>query len=61
MKKFYYFILVFALLFVSCEKEPIEPIETQQEVVDTVEEEIRLYGEWLLIDAKMYVENMETY
>jgi len=61
MKKFYYFILVFALLFISCEKEFIDPIETQEEVVDTVEQEIRLYGEWLLIDAKMYVENMETY
>ena len=60
MKKFYYFILIFALFFVSSQKESITPTETQK-VVDTTKEEIRLYGEWLLLDAKMYVENIETH
>tara|TARA_B100000927_G_scaffold51349_1_gene38172 strand:+ start:249 stop:830 length:582 start_codon:yes stop_codon:yes gene_type:complete len=59
MKKFYYIPLLLLLFFVSCKKETIEPIDTQETVEST--DEIRLYGEWLLLDAKMYIENLETH
>ncbi len=60
MKKFYNILLMFMFFFVSCEKETIEPVQTEEVSVTPVEE-IRIYGKWLLLDAKMYVENIETH
>lgn len=58
MKSFIYVILAVILsLTVSCKKEDIQP-----NVDPPVEQnqEIRIYGKWLLIGGSMYMTNMET-
>ncbi len=50
-------ILLFAFLsLISCEKELPPPIEEPI----PVEETISVFGDWLLVDGKMYIENLET-
>jgi len=61
MKKFFYILIAISLTFVSCKKEVIEPINNEVEETSKVDEEIRIYGKWVLIDAIMYVENLETH
>lgn len=56
MKKFIYILIAISVL-VSCKKEEIKPIEEPKKV----ENEIRIYGKWILLDATMYVENLETH
>jgi hypothetical protein len=60
MKKFFYILLALSLVLVSCKKEEIKPVEEEQEEAGQVDEEIRIYGKWVLVDATMYVENLET-
>ena len=57
MNKLIVVLVSFLLVFTSCKKEDIKPND-QVEVIG--EEGIVLYGEWKLLDGKMYVENMET-
>ena len=59
MKKIAVFILLaLSLAFTSCEKQVIEPNIPPETV--TVNVEVDLYGEWVLRDGKMYMENLET-
>jgi len=60
MKNFIYLLIAATFLFTSCSKETIEPVN--QEVIEngTIEEGILLYGEWILLDGQMYIENMDT-
>ena len=60
MKKFLFLFLVASLLFTSCKKEDITPINQEIEEVGTIEEGILIYGEWKLLSGKMYVHNLET-
>lgn len=54
------FILIFAVIlglgFTSCQKEEIKPNNS----VEMVDETIEIFGEWVLVDGKMYMENLET-
>jgi hypothetical protein len=61
MKKFFYILIAISITFVSCKKEVIEPINNEVEETSKIDEEIRIYGKWVLIDAIMYVENLETH
>ncbi len=58
MKQFIY-LIVFLFVLISCEKEEINP----NNVTPTEEapQEIRLYGEWLLVGGTLYLENIETH
>jgi hypothetical protein len=60
MKRFIYILISATILFTSCTKE--EPLQPNQGVVENaiIEEGILLYGEWKLLDGKMYVDNLET-
>jgi hypothetical protein len=57
MKRFFYLIIASTILLTSCKKEEL-PQPRVEEVV--IEDEIRIYGEWILIDAKMYVDISAT-
>jgi hypothetical protein len=51
-----------AILFVSCKKEDDITPWPNDEFPDTTQmETMSIYGEWLLLDAYMYVENLETH
>lgn len=56
--------LIFGLLVLvflsSCTKEDVKPISEEVNDAGLINEEIRLYGKWLLLDATMYIENLET-
>ena len=52
------FVLALTLTFASCQKENIQP--NPVEVVEIEESGIDLYGEWVLLDGQMFIENMET-
>lgn len=58
MKNLFYILIASTFLFTSCKKEEIKPINEVEQV--EIEEGILLYGEWKLLDGKMYIENMET-
>lgn len=58
MKQFFYILLALTLTFASCKKD--EPLVKQEQTEEVVQEDIRIYGEWILLDAKMFVENLET-
>jgi len=61
MKRLFFILtLAFSIGLVSCQKEDITP--NQDEVVDagTIEQEISIFGEWKLLDGKMFMENIET-
>jgi hypothetical protein len=58
MKNLLFIVSIIFLTFTSCTKEVIEP---RVEEVQIVEEEVRIYGKWLLLDATMYIENLETH
>jgi len=57
--KWFYLVVVVILMptFVSCKKEVIEPNSVEE---NSYIEEIRLYGQWLLLDGFTYVENLTT-
>jgi hypothetical protein len=57
MKKFFYILLAFTLTFTSCKKETLE-LATQEEVV--VQEDLRIYGKYVLLSGEMFVTNLET-
>jgi hypothetical protein len=57
MKSLIYIIISACLVLVSCKKENIQP---NQQVSNQVNQEIGLYGKWLLVGGSMYVENIET-
>ena len=61
MKKYLFIIGIAFLGLSSCKKETIEPVGQEVENAGTVEEEIRIYGKWVLLEATMYVENLETH
>lgn len=61
MKTLFYLILGLFLILTSCKKEEIEPISQEVEETTQIDDEIRLYGKWVLLDAKMYIENLETH
>jgi hypothetical protein len=48
--------LIFGFTLTSCHKEEVTPPNTLIEEVET----ISVFGEWLLVDGKMYMENLET-
>lgn len=56
MKTFFRLILLLSLTLTSCQKEVIVP----NDEVEVVEAGILIYGDWVLEDAKMYVNNLET-
>jgi hypothetical protein len=58
MKSIIYILFLSTIALTSCKKEVITPNEPIQET--PTEEGILLYGEWVLLDGKMYVENLET-
>ncbi len=60
MKKFLLIFLIASLVFTSCTKEEIKPINQRLEDAGTNEEGILIYGEWKLLSGKMYVHNLET-
>ena len=60
MKNLIYILLAFSLVFTSCKKESLTPINDEVVEAGTLEEGILLYGEWKLVSGKMYIENMET-
>ena len=57
MKSLIYLIIVASLFLVSCKKENLNP---NPQIPTQVNQEIRLYGKWLLVGGSMYVENIET-
>jgi hypothetical protein len=57
MKSLIYLIIAASLVLVSCKKENLKP---NSQIPTQVNQEIRLYGKWLLVGGSMYVENMET-
>lgn len=57
MKSLFYLIIATTLVLVSCKKENIEP---NPQVPTEINQEIRLYGKWVLVGGSMYVENIET-
>lgn len=57
MKKLFYLIFASAILLTSCQKDEVLPVNQEVEPTETG---ILLYGEWKLLDGKMYVENLET-
>ena len=57
MKSLIYLIIVASLVLVSCKKENLNP---NPQIPTQVNQEIRLYGKWLLVGGSMYVENIET-
>ena len=57
MKSLIYLIIVASLVLVSCKKENLNP---NPQIPTHVNQEIRLYGKWLLVGGSMYVENIET-
>ena len=57
MKSLIYLIIVASFVLVSCKKENLNP---NPQIPTQVNQEIRLYGKWLLVGGSMYVENMET-
>jgi hypothetical protein len=57
MKNLIYLIICASLVLTSCHKENIQP-NSQPAVL--VNQEISLYGEWLLVGGSMYMENLET-
>jgi hypothetical protein len=61
MKSFFLFITLFlGLTFTSCQKENINPNKDLIEDAGTIDEQISIFGDWLLIDGKMYMVNLET-
>jgi hypothetical protein len=61
MKKILILLLVsLSIGFASCEKQTLTPTQEQVETAGTIENEVSIYGEWLLVDGKMYMENLET-
>ena len=60
MKNLIYILILTSLVFTSCKKEELKPINQEIEEAATIEEGIILYGEWILVSGKMYIENMET-
>lgn len=58
MKNFIFLSLFLFLL--SCNKEEIKPNETSVSVDVSTEESLNLNGDWLLVDGKLFVENIET-
>ena len=58
------YLLILAVIvgigFTSCQKETIEPNSQQVENAGTIDETISIFGEWVLVDGKMYMENLET-
>lgn len=57
MKRLIYLVSALVLTLTSCHKEVIQPNSQPTVLVD---QEIGLYGEWLLVDGSMYMENLET-
>jgi hypothetical protein len=57
MKSLIYLIIAASLVLVSCKKENLKP---NSQITAQVNQEIRLYGKWLLVGGSMYVENIET-
>ena len=61
MKQILGLIFLFTLVSLnSCQKETLEPQITLVEDAGTVENTISVFGEWLLVDGKMYIENLST-
>lgn len=61
MKSYFLFIaLILGLTLTSCHKEDINPNQDLVEDAGTIDEKISIFGDWLLIDGKMYMENIET-
>lgn len=61
MKRFFYhFLILLTFLLVSCQKEELEPQITPQ-TNDSKIDTVSIYGKYLLLSGKMYVDNMETY
>src|SRR3989304_6418125 len=58
MKKLLIILFSTLLFFTACKKEEINPNNTKIETIEI--DKISLWGEWLLLDGKMYVDNMET-
>lgn len=58
MKQIFYLSLL--LFFLSCKKEVIKPV-TEPEVVQTPQDTLDLNGEFLLVDGKMYINNLDDY
>lgn len=61
MKNLFYISLAFFLVLTSCKKEELEPINQEVEETAVIDDEIRIYGKWVLLDATMYMENLETH
>ena len=57
MKRLIYLVSALVLTLTSCHKEVIQPNSQPTVLVD---QEIGLYGEWLLVGGSMYMENLET-
>jgi len=57
MKSLIYLIIAASLVLVSCKKENPQP---NPQIPTDLNQEIRLYGKWLLVGGSMYVENIET-
>ena len=56
MKKFFYILLALTLTFTSCKKETLELANTEEVLVD---EELRIYGKYVLLSGEMLVTNLE--
>ena len=58
MNKFFILLILSVGLFISCEKETIQPNAKEMVVEDN--QTISLFGTWKLVGGKMYVENLSS-
>lgn len=54
------FTIILGIGFTSCQKEDILTNQDVVEEAGTIDNTISIFGEWLLVDGKMYMENMDT-
>ena len=57
---FYIFLPIFLILTFSCQKEEVTTYPNQ-EIFQTKPDTVSLYGKYILLSGKMYIDNMETY
>jgi hypothetical protein len=57
MKKIAFILGILVLSFFSCKKADIQPVKEET----AINQELSIYGKWLLIGGDMYVEDMDTH
>jgi len=53
-------VLFLAIGFTSCQKEELLPPNEPVEEAGTIDETLSVFGEWVLVDGKMYIDNLDT-